>query len=156
ENDLAAEVAIGDRRDDARDAAHLVGQVSGHQVHAVGQVLPGSRDPFDLRLAAQVALRTDLTGDARDLRGKRVQLIDHDVDRVFQLADLAADLDGDLLGQIALGDGGCDLRDVAHVGGQIARHVIDVVGQVLPDTNHACDLRLAAEASLGPHFAGDP
>ena len=108
-----------------------------------------------MSLAAKAPFGTDLAGDARHLAGEGVQLINHPVDRVLQIEDLAADVNGDLLGQIALGDGGCHLRDVAHVGGEIARHVIDVVGQVLPDTNHAGDLRLAAEPSLGPHFAGD-
>src|SRR5205085_11878933 len=109
--DVSGQVAFGDRRGDVRDGAHLVGQVGGHLVDAVGQVLPGSSDPFDLRLAAEVALRTDLTGDARDFRGEGVQLIDHDVDRVFQLKDLAADVDRDLAGQVTFRHGGRDIRD---------------------------------------------
>src|SRR5205085_11659955 len=125
------EVAIGDRSDDTRDAAHLVGQVPGHQVDAVGQVLPGSSDPFDLRLAAEVALRTDLTGDARDFRGEGVQLIDHDVDRVFQLKDLAPDFDGDLARQIAFLDRSRDFGDVAHLRREVGRQGVDVVWEVL-------------------------
>ena len=41
-----------------------------------------------------------------------------------------ADVDGDLLGQVALGDGGRHLGDVAHLGGQVAGHGVDRVGQV--------------------------
>ena len=51
------------------------------------------------------------------------QLIDHRVDGVLQLQDLAADVDGDLLRQVAVGDGDRDLGDVAHLRGQVAGHL---------------------------------
>ena len=106
-------------------------------------------------LAAELALRADLAGDAGHLRGERVELVDHRVDGVLQLEDLAADVDGDLLGQVAVGDGGGDLGDVAHLAGEVAGHGVDAVGQVLPDAGDALDLRLAAEPALGADLAGD-
>src|SRR3712207_8269879 len=39
---FAAEVALGDRRHHAGDAAHLVGEVRRHEVDVVGEVLPGA------------------------------------------------------------------------------------------------------------------
>ena len=57
EHELALEVAVGDVGDDARDAAHLVGQVVGHEVDVVGQVLPRAGDALHLGLAAELALR---------------------------------------------------------------------------------------------------
>src|SRR4030081_1019122 len=39
----------------------------------------------------------------RHLGGERAKLVDHRVDRFLELQNLAADVDGDLLGQIAIG-----------------------------------------------------
>src|SRR5205814_4485649 len=69
---------------------------------------------------------------------------------------------GDLLGQVALGDGGRDFGDVSDLAGQIARHRIDAVGEILPGTGDAAHQRLAAELAFGAdlardarHFAGE-
>ena len=51
---------------------------------------------------------------------KAVELIDHGVDGVLQLQDLAAHVDRDLLGEVAVGDGGGDFGDVADLAGQVA------------------------------------
>src|SRR5205085_4114393 len=112
-------------------------------------------DAADLRLAAELAFGTDLARHARDFRGEAVELIDHDVDRVLQLADLALDIDGDLLGEIAPGHGGCHVSDVAYLRGEIARHRVDVVGQVAPGTRCAWNVGLAAQAALGTDLARD-
>src|SRR5262249_33790653 len=79
-----------------------------------------------------------------DFRGEAVQLIDHRVDGVLELENLALDVDGDLLGKVAAGDGRRDFSDVAHLAGQVRRHRVDVVGKVLPRTGDAADVRLAA------------
>ncbi len=47
----------------------------------------------------------------------------------FELQDLAAHVDGDLARQVAAGDGGRDLGDVADLGGQVAGHRVHAVGQ---------------------------
>ena len=49
------------------------------------------------------------------------ELVDHRVDRVLELEDLALDVDRDLLRQVAVGDRGRDLGDVAHLGGEVRR-----------------------------------
>ena len=68
---FCVEVAVGDRGHDLGDAAHLVGQVAGHEVHVVGQVLPGAGHARHLGLAAELALGADLAGHARHFGGER-------------------------------------------------------------------------------------
>src|SRR5205085_9378823 len=84
-----------------------------------------------------------------------VQLIDHDVDRVFQLKDLAPDFDGDLARQIAFLDRSRDFGDVAHLRGEVGRQLVDVVGQVLPGTRCSGHVSLAAQPSFSADLAGD-
>ena len=112
---LLAQVAGRDGRDDLDDAAHLVGQVGGHDVDRVGEVLPRAGDVGHDGLAAELALGADFARDARDFGRERSELIDHRVDGVLQLEDLALDVDRDLARQVAAGDGGGDLGDVAHL-----------------------------------------
>ena len=72
-------------------------RLRGHEVDVVGEVLPGAGDAAHLGLAAELALGADLAGDAGDLVGERRQLVDHRVDGVLELEDLALGVDGDLL-----------------------------------------------------------
>ena len=116
DGDLLRQVALGDGGRHLGDVAHLAGQVAGHRVDAVGQVLPGAGDAAHHGLAAELALGADLARHARHLAGEGVELVDHRVDGLLQLQDLAAHVDGDLLGQVAVGDGGRHLGDVAHLG----------------------------------------
>ena len=108
---------------------------------------------LDFGLAAQLAVGADLAGHARHLGGERVQLVDHGVDRVLQLEDLAAASAVIFLREVAIGDGGGDIGDVAHLAGQVVGHRVDVVGQVLPGAGHALDLGLAAELAVGADLA---
>src|SRR5205807_1525169 len=126
-----------------------------HQVDAVGQVFPGTGNALDLGLPAQLAFGTDLAGDAGDFGGERIQLIDHDVDRVLQLEDLALDLDRDLLGEVALLHGRGDVGDVAHLGGEVGGELIDVVGEVAPGARGTQHIGLATEPALITDFARD-
>src|SRR5690606_34554778 len=94
--------------------------------------------------------------------GERAELVDHGVDGVLQLEDLAAHFDRDLLGQIATRHGGRDFGDVTHLAGQIIGHQVHVVGQVRPGTGDARHLRLSAQLAFGAnlarhagHFAGE-
>ena len=64
-------------------------------------------------------------------------------------------VDGDLLRQVALGDGGRDLRDVAHLGGQVGGEAVDVVGEILPRAGDAFDVGLSAELSFVTDFLRD-
>ena len=155
DRDLLRQVAVGDGRRHGGDVAHLGGEVAGHEVDAVGQVLPGARDALDSGLPAELAFGADLARDAGHLGGERAELVDHRVDGVLELEDLALDVDGDLLRQVAVGDGGGDLGDVAHLAGEVAGHRVDAVGQVLPGAGDALDVGLAAELALGADLAGD-
>jgi hypothetical protein len=57
---------------------------------------------------------------------------------------------GDLLREVAVRDGDGDVGDVADLRRQVAGHLVDRLGQVLPHARHALDLRLAAELALVP------
>src|SRR5262249_47946679 len=82
---------------------------------------------------------------AGQFRSEGVKLIDHRVDGVLQGEDFAARLDGDLLREVAVGDGRRDFGDVADLIGEVACEDVDVVGQVLPRACDAGDGRLRAE-----------
>src|SRR5205085_877974 len=136
DGDLLRQVAAGDGGRDFGDVADLVGEVAGHPVHGLGQVAPRAADALDLGLAAEAAVGADLARDAGDLVGERGELVDHRVDGLLQFGDLALDVDGDLLRQVAVRDRGRHLRDVAHLRGEVGRERVDVVGEVFP---HAAD-----------------
>ena len=53
----------------------------------------------------------------------------------LQLEDPPLRVDRDLLGEVALRDGGGDLRDVSHLRGEVRGEAVDVVGQTfhVPD-----------------------
>src|SRR5262245_42148330 len=153
DGDLLREVAVGHGGGHLRDVADLRGQVAGHRVHAVGQILPRASDPRNARLTAELAFCSDLTGDARHLGGEGVELIHHHIDRVFQFQDFALYVDGDLLREIAVGHGGRHLGDVADLGGEVAAHRVDALGQVFQNAADARDSRLTAQFSFGSDIA---
>src|SRR5207253_181949 len=106
------------------------------------------------RLTTEPHLGAHLARHSGDLVGERGELVDHGVDGVLQLEDLALDVDGDLLREVAAGDGRGDLGDVADLAGEVAGHEVDVVGEVLPRAGHAFLPALPAELALGAHLAG--
>ena len=71
DRDLLRQVAVGHRGGHVGDVAHLGGEVAGHEVHGVGQVLPGAGDALHLGLAAELAFGADLARHARHLGGER-------------------------------------------------------------------------------------
>src|SRR5438309_8893712 len=155
DGDFLRQIAVGDGDGDVGDVANLGRQVTGHGVDAVRQVLPGAGDPGHGGLAAELAFGADFAGDAGDFGGERIQLIDHRVDRFFELQDFAMDVDGDFLREVAVGHGDCNFGDVADLSRQITRHEVDALGQIFPNTAHVTNLRLAAELAFGADFAGD-
>src|SRR4030095_15687059 len=155
DRDLLREIALRHRGRHLRDVAHLTGQVGRHRVHVVGQILPGPRDPRHLRLTAELAIGTHLASNTRYFGSKRVQLVHHRIDGALQFQYLALDVDGDLPREIALRHRGRHIRDVAHLTGQVGRHRVHIVGQVLPRARYARHLRLAAQFSFGTHFTCD-
>src|ERR1700738_161847 len=57
------------------DVADLAGEVGGHRVDAVGQVLPAAGHAAHQCLAAELAFGADLARDARHLAGEGVELV---------------------------------------------------------------------------------
>src|SRR6185312_641113 len=130
-------------------------QVGSHGVDALGEILPGAGDAEHVGLAAKPSLGADFARHAGHFAGESVELVDHRVERFLQLKDFARHVHGDLLGEVAAGDGGRDVGDVADLGRQIGRHEVDVVGEVLPRAGHPGHLGLAAELAFGTDLAGD-
>src|SRR5262249_47655654 len=153
DRDLAREVAAGDGGRHLRDVAHLAGQVAGHRVHAVGQVLPGTADARHLRLAAELAFGADFARHARRVGDKHVELIDHGVGGVFQLENFAAHVDRNLAREVAARHRGRHLGDVADLAGEVRGHGVDRVGQILPGAGDTAHHRLTAELAFGADFA---
>ena len=154
DGDLLRQVAVGHGGRDVGDVADLAGEVRGHRVDVVGEVLPGAGHAGHLGLAAELAFGADFAGHAADFAGEAVELVDHRVDGVLQLENLAAHGDGDLLRKVAVGDGRGHVGDVAHLRGEVRGHRVDRVGQILPGAGHAAHLGLAAELAFGADFAG--
>ena len=100
----------------------------------------------------QVGVEPGLVGVAA---GRLAQVHDHLVDRVLQLEHLAAGIDPDRPGQVALGDGHRHGGDRPHLVGEVGGHRVHRVGEVAPGARDALDVGLAAEAALGAHLAGD-
>ena len=144
---LRGKIALRDRRRHVGDVADLAGEVRRHRVHRVGEILPGAGHAGHLRLAAELALGADLAGHARHFRGEAVELIDHRVDGFLQLQNLALHIDGDLARKIAARHRRGHRRDVAHLRGEVGRHRVHRVGEILPGARHARHHRLAAETA---------
>ena len=111
--DLARQVAVGHGDGHFGDVADLSREVRGHGVHRVGQVLPGTGHVRHDGLATEFAFGADLAGHARHFGGEGVELVHHRVDGVLQLKDFALHVHGDLLRQVAAGDGRGDFGNVA-------------------------------------------
>src|SRR5207244_25979 len=140
DGNFLGQVAVGDSRGDVGDIAHLAGQVAGHRIDAVGQVFPGAGHALDVGLAAWLAFGPHFAGRAGPLHDARPNLIDHRVDGVLEFEDFAFDIDGDFLGQVAIGHGRGDVGDVTHLAREVAGHRVDAVGQVFPGAGHAFHL----------------
>ena len=71
----------------------------------------------------------------------------------FSSENFAPDINRDLSRQVTLRDGGGDFRDVADLRGQVRRHRVHRIRQVLPDTGDTFYIRLAAEFAFRADFA---
>jgi hypothetical protein len=111
----------------------------------------------------QIALALQHTGEPGEVRlepvllgvavGCEPQIIDHRIDVVFQLGDLAAGLDLDGTGQVTLGDGRGDLGDSPYLPGQVVGQQVDIASEVLPRAGGPWDIGLAAQAAFHTHLA---
>src|SRR5205807_4435732 len=75
------------------DVTDLVREVGSELVDLLGEVLPCPGRTRHAGLTAEAAFGTDLARHTGDLAGEAVQLVDHAVDRVLQLEDLAANVE---------------------------------------------------------------
>ncbi len=129
------------------------GQVAGHRVDAVGQVLPGAGDALHLGLAAELAFGADLARDARHLGGERAELIDHRVDRLggaqeLALQRLAVDLERHRLRKVALRHRADDARGLARRVDQVVDQRVDRIDRIAPEPGDV--------ARATPRFASFP
>ena len=152
--DFSAQIAISHGGGDVGDVSHLTGEVRRHRIDAVGQIFPRAGYAENHSLAAELAFGAHLAGHAGNFRGEGAELVHHRVDGVFELEDLASDVHGDLLRQIAVGDSGSHVGDVSHLGSQVSGHRVDTVGEVPPGPGQALHHSLAAELAFGAHLAG--
>ena len=121
----------------------------------------GQQHPAD---GAEVALALQHVGEPGEVGlqpvllgvalGREPQVVDHRVDVVLELGDLAARLDLDRARQVALGHRGRDLGDGAHLGGEVGGEQVHVAGEVLPRTGGAGHVGLAAEPAFDADLAG--
>src|SRR5262249_62024630 len=81
--DLLGKIALCHRGTDLSDVADLGGQVAGHEVHIVGEVLPGTGYSSHFGLPAEFALGTDFSHHSGYFRSEPVHLIDHSIDRIL-------------------------------------------------------------------------
>ena len=158
QHQLSFQIAVGHRGNHSRYAADLCGQVGGHGVHIVGQILPDTGCTRDARLSAQLAFGAHLVGHPCDLRGERAEKVHHGIDRVLQLQELALGVHGNLGGEFAIRDRGGHGAEVAHLTRQVAGHRVHADGQVPPNAADAFDFSLTAQFAFRAHFvrhAGD-
>ena len=65
-------------------------------------------------------------------------------------------VDRNLFREIALRHRRRDFRDIAHLPGQVGRHRVHTVGQILPGTGNARYLRLSPQPPFGADFSRHP
>ncbi len=138
---------------------HLIDDalVRGDERHELGQEHLADR--------LQVALALEHAAEPREVRfqpvllgvavGRQPQVVDHRVDVVLELGHLAAGVDLNRSGQVALRDGGGDVRDRANLRRQVGGEQVHVSGEVLPGAGGAGHVRLAAEPALDADLARD-
>ena len=149
----AGEVALGHRGRNFGDGADLGGQVGREQIDVAGEILPRAGGAGHVGLSAEPPVHADLARDVRHLIGEGRERIGHVVDGFAERGDLALGLHGQALAEIAVGDGGHHLHDAANLVGEVRRHEVDVVGEILPGAGHAGNDRLAAKPAFGADFA---
>lgn len=134
---------------------YLYGEIRCHGVDIFGQVLPLALNIGDLGLATKRTIRTDLSGHFAHFNGERAQAVHHLVDGILELQNLSLDLDANLLGKVAPGDGRSDLGNLSHLCGEVHGHAVDVFGKISPCALDIVDRGLATQASLCSDFSGD-
>ena len=94
--DLARQVAARHRGGYLGDVTHLAGQVAGHGVDAVGQILPRAGHARYAGLATKPAFGAHLARHARHFCGEGVELVNHRVDGLLRRRISPLHVHGDL------------------------------------------------------------
>ena len=88
--DRSRQVACRHCRRDFGDRAHLRGQIGGQLIDVVGEIAPCARCARNVRASAQLSFDAHFARHGRDLIRESRESVDHVVDRVRELRDLAA------------------------------------------------------------------
>src|SRR5580698_4998567 len=159
-SDFAREVAARHRRGHLGNVAHLPGQVAGHRVHRVGEILPRSGDAGDLCLAAQFSVRADFTRDARYLSREHAKLLNHGVydggrtqEFAFEWPSINVQLYG--LRQIAFRHGRDSARDFRRWAQQIIDERVDRYFHLSPRRLGQVKSHALSRAALFTHHLPD-
>ena len=147
------QVAFGHGRRHFGDGAHLGRQICGEQIDVAGQVLPGAGSAWHVGLPAETAFDADFARHRGHLIGERGERVRHIVDGFGERRDLAFRFHRQALLEVAVGDRGHHLDDAAYLFGEVRRHDVDGVSQILPGAGDAGHLRLTAEQAFGADFA---
>ena len=134
-------------------ARTCVVKFAAKEVDVAREVLPCAGGARHVRLAAKTPFHPDLAGHGGDLIGENRKRGRHVVDGFGESSDLAFGLHCEILLEVAVRDSSHDLHDAAHLLGEVGRHDVYRVGEVLPGTRNAWHLRLAAELAFGTHLA---
>src|SRR5262249_40994158 len=105
-------------------------------------------------LPTELALRTDFTGHPGYLGREGAELVHHRVDGVLEFQNFTAHIHRDLSRQLAIGDHGSHVRDIAHLARQVTGHRVHAICQVLPCAGHTRHVGLPTELPFRTHFAG--
>ena len=106
-------------------------------------------------MAAELPLYSDVARHVDDLFGEQAQRIGHAVDGIRERGDFTFGFDHDFLREVTVGDCRDNLDDAAHLARQIARHLVDIIGEILPRSRDPLHLRLTAELAVGTDFLRD-
>jgi hypothetical protein len=143
------------------DVAHLAGQVGGHRVHIVGQVLPGAGDALHARLAAQLAFRAHFAGHAGHFRHEGAELVHHGVDDLAAAQELALqrpafDLEIHSLAEVAAGHRAHHAGHFRRRRDQVGDQVIDGVDICAPRAERVREPRPLTDLSLLADLVTEP
>ena len=149
DGDLLRQVAVGDGGGDLGDVAHLA-RSGCRPWSSRCRSGPSRCRPRPCTSAWPPSLpsvptsrATRVTSEANELSWSTIVLMVFFSSRISPLTSTVI-----FLRQVAVGDGGGHLGDVAHLAGQVAGHGVDVVGQVLPRAGDALAPRPGRRACL--------
>ena len=146
--DRPGQITLGHRRRHVRDRAHLGREVRSQLVHVVRKVFPCPGSARHRRPGRRAFLPRRLRGPPSSPDPRTWPASRSCVDGVRELGDFTFRLDEQLPLQVTVRDRGHDLGNAAHLVGEVARHEIHVVGEILPRARHTLHVRLAAELAL--------